>query len=1682
MNPQNPERTAARTDLSLALHDDAHYLHLHHNTPDWLAQAKPHRREALKRTPVQIRDWYKSASRAHHEQLQTLNAGHWKAQNHVENLLANLKDAKTFCEPLLVAAIKERFGLELNVTATFLRLYIPAENPWFGVKFGGKRVWDVSLLDAALHNFDQDETLEDAFEADSCFITQPSVQGQFEVFHTLKPKLPISAFVKLCRTLDLGEQYKAHLESELGVHSPERAAALKDRVNASQKAALVAALQYARMKNELREDLFILISGLVDGLQGMRLDGQALRCYELAMLASKLCGILLFTTDLENSERPARLVAYVPNDPLHPVKEYASSLAFVQELTRQLRQPDYQQFFSRFIVHKERGRFFATLNSRLVEMRRHPHERGDAQAVWRPTPIEKPKLDISTSTIQEELWAQQFLTAMNKILNDASTLAVPTAVADQQARWALWDTFAQIATTLLTVAAFIAAPFVPLLGEVMLGYMAYQTLNETFEGVIDWAEGHATQAFLHFMEVVESVVQLGTFAAGGAIVAGEFRNVLPNHVVAFIDRFKPVKTASGKTLYWKLDLAPYEQKASLPKDPPRSLEGLIQQNGKTLLPLEDKLYAVKPKEEPGHYSIEHPTRGDAYLPEAQHFNDGTWQTAIDQPLRWDKYRMLRRIGHSVENLSATELEQALEISGYHEDALRKMHVEREPLPPLLADTLKRYTVDKQLKTFIEQMSGTEPQAWLKADHPTQLRLLTERCLWPEKALRLLDKQGNIIWQTPRREAPTINLDQERLEDNDLLKTVLGKLDESERKRLLEEDTGAPPTALDVRTRILRKKLAGIAGQLRSTLFDERYRALEKSPDANTQKIIDTAPGLPTSAAEEVLRAASGSELQQLESGVVPQRLKNLARWALQAVRVNRAYEGLHLDSISNPDTTRLALHSLEHIKGWPKDLRIEIRDYSSNGTLRDSIGSPEAGTRKILVLREDGQFEAFDDREQALAGAQDFYQSILQALPDDAREWLNIHIGQGTTLKNTVRRHALPRDELRKILAEHPLLKPAYDPRLMRLPGGSDGYRLMPSDTPTLEQRARALNPSLNDEELASFVRRLQNHPDGPRHELTRLQAEFLRLDKTLRDWIDQTPQYHPQTGARLTPASLREAKNNRLQFKVQLQLCWRDQTLPLEQMPDGESVLRFTRPLIGDLPEITASFRHISHLSIEGSDAVSGMGRFLEHFPQLERLELRKVRLGHFPDAISAMPRLNELILSECGVRLTEQNARALAQNSKLLTLDLFSNPLGHTPDFAALPELIYLDLADTGITELPPSVLKHPALRTAIFNNNQISEIPLDFFKLPISTTEGFDFASNPLNAATRERVKLHFQQTSQDLGVLAPAADLQRAQALYPVMLQNIELASDFVYSLSGDLAAGRVELVRLQTEYDTLRTDLAAWTGNIPAVNLLTGAPFTDFELAEEHAVRDEFKALIEQCWRRESELDGFNSALAPTYELNLATPIVGELPALSADFRHVSLLSIVSEDGVTSGVSRFLENFPDLQALTVRECSLGSLPEAIFKMGDLRSLVLTECDISLTPESIAGLSELVRLDILDLGYNPLGSTPDVSQMTELSTLMLNHTGITQLPKGLFQLHGLDVADLNDNAIIEMPMDVLEAPVDIAQSINFRANPFNAQSLKILTDYFNKTGVDFGVDAVTESEEMEMSDIEGSEPEE
>lgn len=1635
----------------LSAYRDVHADILKQAVPGWLTETSAARRAALGNTQPAIPDWYKTASPQAHDTLKNRVSMAWTAQNQVDQALANLQSADDFGAPLLQALLKQRFGIEPDVRTTYLRLYIPQTLAWLPIHSGGARTWTVSLLEAALHNFEADE----AYVAPSGFISQPSPSGQFDSLPDLDARLTVAQFTALCRELDIGAQYRRYLEQFFDLNNPVAMATLQSRLRHSQAADLRVALQMAHMKHDLLDaPSFGLLQRLLDNPDS-RDACYPLRCYDLTIMSSTLTGIVLFAENL-GSHRPVAVTAYIPGDPYAPLKQYASLVAFMNALANNLRSVEYQQFFSRFVNHEARGPFFADLNRRLSRVTWHLHTRGDPLPSWRETPIDQPHLAFGASRISGDLFSHLFRTTLNKVFNDARSRAVSTASADQKARWERWDIVQRIASTVLQIAAFIAAPFVPPVGLLMLGYSAYQMLDEAFEGIIDWAEGEVTEAFGHLLSFVEQGLQLGMFVAGAPLASAALRQLLPAETVQFFDRLKPVTLPDGKARLWKPDLAPYAHEIQLPTHSQQPLQGLHPHSGIPTLLLGEKPFVVRADPLTGQPYLQHPTRPNAYRPRLTTNGMGAWLSELDTPSSWDSTTFMRRLGHRTLGLSDEQLAHIRHISATDDGALRKMHINQHTPPPLLTDTLERFRIDQALQDFIDQMNSDDPALYGRADIQTQLHLLTNLGLWPKaKTLRFLDAQGKIRWElTGDPNASVVQLHEAQLNNGDLLKTLLEALDEPQRKALLGEAFGDPVTALHTRARTFRRKLASLALAHRRSLFDSRYRQVERPTAPRQQALIDHTPGLPLSAVDALLDTASSLELREIDQGTVPTRLSQLAESLRDEARLNHAYEGLYLDAIDTLESHRLALHSLQRLPGWSKRLRLEIRNPAPDDTLIDAIGKPRARIKRTLIRSPEGQYTP-QDRSGSLSGETDLYTAILQALPDAERDALGLRIGQGPALRQALHSHALERNTLRKLITAQPARAPDDTRTHLRLLG-MDNYPPAPmqAQPPSPRAMARSLFPAHTDAQIDELIRDLASRPDGALPILTALHQEYLHLDRDLATWEANTPQTYPGTEVPLSRRDYLDARQNRRLFRHALLRGWRRESEadPYFEPPtrNGQKLI-LPYPILGELPTLRANFEHISYLELRGQQTALTVETFLRSFPRLRYLSISNVRLGQLPPAIGGLATLNTLVLSDCGISLTPGTLRVLSGMNRLRTLDLFNNPLGLTPSLESMPDMQFLDLSSTGISQVPAGLLSRPALELAVLSNNQITQLPSALFELPADTAKIIDLSGNPMSPATLEQVKTHYQRTGRYWEIDAPAVDIRHVNALFPDFSEDE--VNRFIFDLPGTLEMGQVELARLEAEYEALSDGLDTW-----ARRALT---------PEAQTRRRAFKHALQACWRRESPRDDDALRSTATYTLENAQPFSDEFPALNAEFSHVSSLRLLGAgDPFPLQSAPFFKGFPALNQLSIERYGLGDIPASVFELPQLSALRITHCSLTLSAESAASLATLGNLVRLDLSHNPLGRLPDFGKLPRLANINLEATGLADIPDSLLTTVERDRVNLSGNVISQIPEAAFKLSASVAGAYDLSRNPLSGSALLQIKRYCLHTGEYFQADAPTD----------------
>jgi hypothetical protein len=1330
--------------------------------PGAIKNAPVERLKSLLALEPKMPGWYSGAREIDRQYLKQLMDERWRLQDALDQTRGDLKhDINAFAEPLLKTALQSTFSTVENFNELTVQLEVPS-TIIFGIDTGASRVRQSTLLEAALHNFEESESTEGAFRNSSGIYRKDS-RGSL----SLEPAITLPAFAALCRSLDIGGQYQRHIKSVLLPETPQAQRTLQQDSVASEKAAFHVAALIARLKGEISDHAFGTLNQVREDRADITLYDRPLHCHRLSLMGFRMTGIVLFSAVTEPSQlkrevealTPALLrfwidwsrripvlpgqeydrfkllqaffangpqglsdellrrediyqqsrlagplIAYVPDDPEHPLKEYPSLTAFMKTLIGQLRNTDYQAFFSRFVAQKDKGQFFARVNERLTTFTWHEREPLDMGPWWRETAVENPDAEPITNPMTEELWVALFLARRDKAIADARLIAVPTDDEDANARFKRLTGYLSIGWNLFNFAAML----VPGLGEAMLGIMVAQMLAEVAEGVEDWSKGDKEQASAYFNGVLINFAQLALMGAGHVLPG---TGVAPIKVSPFVEGLKPVEVG-GKERLWNPDLGPYEQPIALPDGAKASDTGLYRHQDQDLLRLDDKCYAIRQDLDTGRHRLQHPTRADAYQPLVEHNGAGSWKTELDQPLEWDKGQILRRLGASVDGFSDETLEQILTTSGVHENVLRRLHVEQQSPPALLADTLKRFKAHADAQACAEQILANRiGEEW--ADYA--VRSMTEMSGWPDdKAIEVFqgpELTGAAIKDGYAQATPanTLQMTWTDLLAGALPERVVGFLDEQALRELLDEWLSGDSQK---RTEALREQWATQMGRRKRQLFDLLYSRRTRSDDPLVNLLKEDFAEISISQAQELLAEAHPSDVQHLsEKKRVSLRLAEHARQAAEQLRMTRAYEGLYLDTLHSADSARLELHSLAALPGWPADLRLEVREYSFGGALTDSLGPVDAPIRKVLILDEDGKYEARDDSDQHLHGADNLYAAVLHAFPDSQRTTLGFGINEAARLEQAVKARPLDRQVFEPILRDNPSYKPTYDSTGMRLRGGMRGYARQAPHGMGLRRRAHALYPDFTSEQVETLLAQF-SQGEGTVHErLAVLEAEFNQLSRTLQRWMNS-----PLESSRFTPAGVAQWKG-RSQVCKALRQCWqrtgpegieasgvvRPQALKLDNIPKLSQLLE-------TLPKLEANFDHVTSLSLRGGQLRSGHLSFLESFHQVRYLNLQDNLLTAVPQALKDMRHLTDLFLNDNRIELDVLAVDRLKNLTRLRSLGLRGNPLKLIPDVSRMPHLQVLLLGDAGLDSWPVGLFSQSRPRSIFIemNRNPISRIP--------------------------------------------------------------------------------------------------------------------------------------------------------------------------------------------------------------------------------------------------------------------------------------------------------------------------------------------------------------------------------------
>lgn len=336
-------------------------------TPQWLIGSTAPRRAALKHADTSLPPAYWRATPEQRQQLHACFTASFSTQTVVDKSLSALQGIDAFARPLLVNALKEQYDVTLA----------PHVDTWLSLRKSllvsdfkiAARTYDflkLELLQAALHNFEESECEEGAFHPSSGFRWHVSSSGS-SPDEPLLPvrlgRLKVHEFVQLCRSLDLGGKYQAYISDFFA--SVETT--LRQQFIASQKAAMRAAAELARLCQDITEDDYTMILSVINGERAPQMDGQPVWICDLGLMKLRMTGCVLFLAfDDEHLDSP---ILYVPQDPYHPLKRYKDHAQLLGTLQRRFTTPGaattrverptaYQAFFSQFVEAADHPYYF----------------------------------------------------------------------------------------------------------------------------------------------------------------------------------------------------------------------------------------------------------------------------------------------------------------------------------------------------------------------------------------------------------------------------------------------------------------------------------------------------------------------------------------------------------------------------------------------------------------------------------------------------------------------------------------------------------------------------------------------------------------------------------------------------------------------------------------------------------------------------------------------------------------------------------------------------------------------------------------------------------------------------------------------------------------------------------------------------------------------------------------------------------------------------------------------------------------------------------------------------------------------------------------------------------------------------------------------------------------------------
>lgn len=446
----------------------------------------------------QLPAWLTGATAEQQARLRAALLAQEQAQARLRRRLQAIEPLEAFAERLLTERLHQLVGKRLDVRRSQLRrvALLPEPHPIPGRKpLRYHRLESLQpLLSAALHNFAADEQFS----------------SHSDVLDATGSPLALSPaeFARVCRELDPGAQYQAHLRAGL---ADDQAGTSAQAVFAEVlKANLQAAVCLEHLRGRLGD------TALAHWASVHEPGESQLELHELHLLGKRVIGLAI--VEVRRAGVFEGVLSWIADDPLSPCTWHPSWAALYTALAGRLANPAYRSFFKRFIAERDRVAFDRALLAALATA----------------GPLTPAELDGRHTPSEGDLFEYLAAGQLGKLLDDARLLAVPTGDVDRAARDRRIREYAEAGLDLLGVASL----FVPALGVVMLGVTAVQLTQDIYQGYENWQVGDRAGALEHLFDVA------GLIAGGLAVgaVGHVLGKLLPRR--PFVDGLSPVLTPS----------------------------------------------------------------------------------------------------------------------------------------------------------------------------------------------------------------------------------------------------------------------------------------------------------------------------------------------------------------------------------------------------------------------------------------------------------------------------------------------------------------------------------------------------------------------------------------------------------------------------------------------------------------------------------------------------------------------------------------------------------------------------------------------------------------------------------------------------------------------------------------------------------------------------------------------------------------------------------------------------------------------------------------------------------------------------------------------------------------------------------------------------------------------------------